>query len=92
MRLALTPLGGIGLFLGLSMLTLTQLRAEGILVSGLPQLRAVLLALAVGWSLRLALRLTSAVPLARRLPVLALVALPIGLVGTFWLLLFYGWQ
>lgn len=50
LALALLPLAGIGLFLGLSMLTLTHLRAEGVVVPALGALRAALLALALGWS------------------------------------------
>jgi hypothetical protein len=91
LALALTPLGGIGLFLGLSMLTLTQLRAEGIVFGWLPVARGVLLALAVGWSLRLAYRLSGGVALARRAAALVLVSVPVGLVAGLWAMLFYVW-
>ena len=40
----------IGLFLGLSMMTATHLRAEGVPLGWLPGLRAALLAVGVGWS------------------------------------------
>jgi hypothetical protein len=91
LTLALTPLGGIGLFLGLSMLTLTQLRAEGVAISGLAVVRGVLLALAIGWSLRLAVRLSVGASMGLRLFALGLVAVPVGLVGSLWSLLFYVW-
>lgn len=58
-RLALgwVPLAGIGLFLGLSMMTVTHLRAEGAPLAWLPGVRALLLAVGVGWSAWLGWRL-----------------------------------
>lgn len=44
------PLGGISLFLGLSMLTLAQLAGEHIHPGGVAQLRMVLLAVGIVWS------------------------------------------
>ncbi|MEI2695180.1 MAG: 4Fe-4S binding protein [Saprospiraceae bacterium] len=50
LALGLIPLAGISLFLGLSMMTVTHLRAEGIAPGWLPALRAVLLTIGVAWS------------------------------------------
>jgi polyferredoxin len=57
LALGLTPIAGLGLFLGLSMMTATHLRAEGATLAWLPGLRAVLLAIAVAWSAWLGWRL-----------------------------------
>lgn len=46
LSLGLVPMAAANLFLGLSMLTLTQLRSEGIVFGWLPQARLTLLALA----------------------------------------------
>ena len=46
LTLGLVPRAAANLFLGLSMLTLTQLRSEGIVFGWLPQARLTLLALA----------------------------------------------
>lgn len=46
LTLSLVPMAAANLFLGLSMLTLTQLRSEGIVFDWLPQARLTLLALA----------------------------------------------
>ena len=46
LALGLVPMAAANLFLGLSMLTLTQLRSEGIVFGWLPQARLALLALA----------------------------------------------
>jgi hypothetical protein len=50
LALGLIPLAGIGLFLGLSMMTATHFRAEGISLAWLPGLRTVLLAVGIFWS------------------------------------------
>ncbi len=64
---ALIPLAGVGLFLGLSMMTLTQLRAEGIVPGGLDAARAVLLLAGAGWSAWLGAQLAVRhAPTARR--------------------------
>ena len=93
LALALTPLAGIGLFLGLSMMTATHLRAEGVNLSWLPAARGALLALGVTWSCWLGLRLAAANRLnAARLGT-ALVAHfgAVGVVATAWILVFYVW-
>jgi len=50
---ALTPLAGIGLFVGLSALTVGLAKGEGVHVHALPMLRCALLGLGAAWSLRL---------------------------------------
>ncbi|MFH1869845.1 MAG: 4Fe-4S binding protein [Pseudomonadota bacterium] len=93
LALGLVPLAGIGLFLGLSMMSATHLRAEGVALGWLPGLRAVLLALGVAWSLWLGLRLIrvgAGAPAARRLAGLIWL-LPLGAVGSTWILSFYVW-
>lgn len=57
LAMALIPLGGVSLFVGLSQLTLTQLRAEGLLLPAAGALRVLLLAGASVWSSALAARL-----------------------------------
>lgn len=51
---ALTPLAGVGLFVGLSALTVTLARAEGVQLHSLALVRAMLLCAAGAWSIRLA--------------------------------------
>ena len=51
---ALTPLAGIGLFVGLSGLTVTLARGEGIHVASLAAIRSTLLCLGAAWSVWLA--------------------------------------
>ncbi len=93
LALGLVPLAGIGLFLGLSMMSATHLRAEGVALGWLPGLRAVLLALGEAWSLWLGLRLIrvgAGAPAARRLAGLIWL-LPLGAVGSSWILVFFVW-
>lgn len=93
LAMALAPLSGIGVFLGLSMLTLTQLRAEGVTFSWVGEIRATLLALGIGWSAWLGFRLILA-HAANRLRAWAAAiffALPLVLVGAAWYLVFFVW-
>ncbi|MDR6756302.1 polyferredoxin [Mycoplana sp. BE70] len=46
----LIPLAGAGLFLGLSAMTVTQLRSDGVVIPYVAELRAFLLCLAAAWS------------------------------------------
>ena len=75
---ALIPLGGLGVFLGLSSLTVTLLKAEGLAMPWLPQARGTLLALGVLWSLWLGTRmlrnLEPRLLIARQLAVLGMLA------------------
>ena len=54
---AMIPLAGVGVFLGLSAITLTLLRGEGIYLAWVNQLRLALLAAANAWSFWLAWRI-----------------------------------
>lgn len=89
--LGLVPLAGIGLFLGLSMMTATHLRAEGAALAWLPGARAALLTLGCGWSAWLGWRLLAAGAGGRaaRIAAALLWLLPLALVaGNWWLVLF----
>jgi polyferredoxin len=50
---ALTPLAGIGLFVGLSALTIGLAKGEGVTIHALPMIRCTLLAAGAAWSVRL---------------------------------------
>lgn len=93
LTLALVPLAGIGLFLGLSMMTATHLRAEGVALGWLPVARGALLALAALWSgwlgARLILEARPAMP--RAALALAIWTLPVGAVTAAWIHVFYVW-
>ncbi|HTZ00223.1 MAG TPA: 4Fe-4S binding protein [Rhodocyclaceae bacterium] len=93
LALGLTPLAGIGLFLGLSMMTANFLRAEGMTLSWLAHLRAVLLFLGAVWSGWLGLRLVaSAGPgIGRRTLALAAWLAPVAAVVASWALVFNFW-
>lgn len=93
LTLGLVPLAGIGLFLGLSMMSATHLRAEGVALGWLPGLRAALLALGLLWSLWLGLRLirVGAGGAAARWLAGLIWLLPLGAVGSIWILSFYVW-
>ncbi|OAN55207.1 hypothetical protein A6A04_11115 [Paramagnetospirillum marisnigri] len=84
----LIPMGAVGLIIGLSSLTLTQLAAEGISFVWLPEARAGLLAVGLAWSGVLVWRL---LPVERRpLAWLAAMAGAAALAGT-WSLFFFVW-
>lgn len=90
---ALIPLGGAGVFLGLSGLTVTLLAAEGVILTALPEARATLLAAATLASLGLAaihVRRTTA-PTLRRIG--ALLAFGAGAAAAVvpWVLMYYVW-
>lgn len=86
---ALIPMGGLGVFLGLSSLTVTLLKAEGIVMPWLPEMRATLLALAALWSMWLGWRMMQNADGWRR--ILALGALGTAIGGNIfaWALLFF---
>lgn len=90
LTLALTPLAGIGLFLGLSMMTATHLRAEGVPLGWLPGLRAALLTVGVGWSAWLGFELLKVgrggTPARLIAGIVGLV--PIALIAASWYLVF----
>lgn len=77
LALALVPLAGCGVFLGLSALTVSLLKVEGVPLFWVAPLRLALLAGANLWSARLAWRIMRrwhVLPLAGLLPVLAALA------------------
>lgn len=91
---ALIPLGGLGVFLGLSSLTVTLIKAESIMMPWLPEVRGALLTLAALWSLWLGGRMLLALPgatSAAKLTALACLATTIGGVVLPWIWLFYVW-
>lgn len=89
----LIPLGGISIFLGLSMLPLSQLAAEGIVLPWVPQARAGLLALAVGWSGWLVAQTLARLPTntLRRTGAFCTALVGVAAVITLWFLQFYVW-
>lgn len=93
LALGLTPLAGIGLFLGLSMMTATHLRAEGATLAWLPGLRMGLLAAALAWSAWLGLRLVKLGNggAARRMVAFGVWLVPAALVAANWWLVFFVW-
>ena len=93
LAMALVPIGGVGLFLGLSMITLTQLRAEHVPLAWAGVARLTLLAGGLGWSAWLGARivLASKVGGAARAGALALYAVPLVLVAGNWYLVFWRW-
>lgn len=93
LAMALIPAAGICVFLGLSMLTVTQLRAEGLVFPWLRSARTALLALGLAWSLGLGARVVfaSSASYGRRGAAFALYALPLALIGSLWYRAFYVW-
>ncbi|MDP9780261.1 4Fe-4S binding protein [Pseudomonas fluorescens] len=93
LAITLTPLGGAGLFLGLSATTVKLLRYEGLLLEWVQPARVGLLVLATAWSLWLGckrLEQMTASPI-QRLPAMACLVLASGLVDYGWWLQFWGW-
>jgi len=90
---SLIPLAGVSVFLGLSMLTVTMLKAEGLTLAWVTPVRAGLLMLATAWSLWLAARLIGTLPVAggRRHLALAAVVPAMAVVPAAWGLQFFIW-
>lgn len=93
LALGLIPLGGSGLFLGLSMMTVAHLRAEGIILPWLGGLRGGLLSLGLLWSAWLGLQLmrTTTAGIARLGSAFIVWLAPLTAIGASWVLVFYGW-
>jgi hypothetical protein len=89
---SLTPMGGIGVFLGLSSMTVSHLAAEGIHMPWLAQIRAVLLGIAALWSMALAVGMLRRLPFAPRrwLAASAVAMATVGVITPWWLL-FFRW-
>ncbi|VVN75351.1 4Fe-4S binding protein [Pseudomonas fluorescens] len=93
LALTLTPLGGAGLFLGLSATTVKLLRYEGLPMEWVQPARACLLVAAMGWGLLLGWQRLGREdpPLVRRGSAIACLLLAEGMVGFGWWLQFWGW-
>ncbi len=89
---ALIPLAGTGLFLGLSMMTLTQLRAEGIVPAWTGPARIVMLGAGAIWSAWLGARLVAsfATPAARRIAAWLCYLVPVAMTVSVWARFFAG--
>ena len=91
--LALTPLAAASVILGLSMLTVTHLKAEHLWLGWLPGLRIALLGAGCLGSLWLAFQLSarSTAKNGQKLLAGASMLLPVGLMATVWTLVFFVW-
>jgi len=89
----LIPPAAAGVFLGLSALTVSQLRMDGIVVPLVDEIRAAILAGAVAWSLYLAWRVTDlyGASFGRRLAAMLAMAGALAVTSTGWVLLFWIW-
>lgn len=90
LSLALIPIAGGGIFLGLSMLTLSQLRAEGISLDWVPAARGVLLTLTAGFSVYLISRLCLQRFSWRAVAGWGIALLPLILIVRVWLSVLFG--
>lgn len=88
--LALVPLAGTGIFLGLSMLTLVHLKAERIPLEWVPAVRLLLLAAGSVFSAWLGWRLLSGASLMRRISAFAVYLLPLALIDAIWAIAFFA--
>lgn len=91
--LALAPLAAASVILGLSMLTVTHLKAERLTLTWLPYFRITLLSLGCLGSLWLAFKLTLNADSAnwRKLAAFVAMLLPVGTMATMWTLVFFIW-
>ena len=90
---ALIPIAGIGVFLGLSALTVSLLKAEGIPVYWVNDVRLLLLAVANLWSLMLFARISSRYASSNAVTALAVAAAApaLLLIDYAWALTFWIW-
>lgn len=93
LSLSLIPLGAASVILGLSMLTVTHLRAEHLWLGWLPYGRAALLATGCLASLWLSWRLIqkAGTNLPRALLAGSIMLWPVGLMAGLWVLVFFVW-
>lgn len=91
--IAQAPLAAASVILGLSMLTVTHLKAEHFWLGWLPAFRIALLTLGCGGLLRVVIGLLRQSTAGRGRKLLALLAmsLPAGLIGGLWTLVFFIW-
>lgn len=90
---SMIPLAGIGVFLGLSAITVTLLRGEGVFLPWVNSARLALLMAASGWSLWLAWQILRSwgTGLARAAAACALMVLALAWVDSAWAWLFWWW-
>ena len=90
---ALIPVAGLGVFLGLSAITVTLLRGEGVLLPWINNLRLALLLAASAWSAWLAWRILRAWGLGARRAARCLLPIAVALawIGSAWGWLFWWW-
>ncbi|HVB47197.1 MAG TPA: 4Fe-4S binding protein, partial [Burkholderiales bacterium] len=91
LALALVPIAGIGVFLGLSMLTLADLKAERVSLEWVPYVRAGLLAAGAWSSAWLGWQLLRPRASLRRLAALAPYAACVALLGQVWYVALFRW-
>lgn len=93
LTLALTPLAGASVILGLSMLTITHLKAEHFWLGWVAGFRVVLLALGCLAALWLAVRLVARAEAGggRRLLAGLALAWPVALIAANWITVFFVW-
>lgn len=90
---ALIPLAGLGVFLGLSSLTVTLAKAEGLSLGWVPWARGVLLCAGAGWSAYLFWRMLATVPsIVRRCAAFVACIGAIAITVAAWAVLFYVWS
>jgi polyferredoxin len=91
---ALIPIAGCGVFLGLFAITLSMLKADGIVVPAVGLIRGAMLAGAWGWVVALAWSITRghASALPRRLAATLGMACAAGIGVASWVVLFYVWS
>lgn len=90
LSLSLVPIAGVGIFLGLSTLTLSHLKAEGITPAWIPIVRVGFLAIGSGFSAYLSWRLIAIGFSVRRMLAFSIGLLPIALINSIWAAAFFG--
>lgn len=89
---ALIPLAGLGVFLGLSGLTVTLMHHEGLRTGWVPLFRALVVALGAVWSVRLAWRQTAELrSMPRRIASMSAFCTSVAAVVASWVLLYGAW-
>jgi len=88
---ALIPLAGLGVFLGLSGLTVTLMHHEGIGTAWVFAVRLAVVALGAAWSIRLAWRQAADLVSWRRVASTAAFTMAVGVVVASWILVYGVW-